>query len=110
MEAQARKTTLTLAGAIVRRSAELLTLARERVEEVTATDILSSACLVTTLLPLMLAHISPLATSDPRVRTVWKEYIDYQVGLIVKIFDLICSMILCLDILNVKPVPLRYTC
>ncbi|XP_046683725.1 E3 ubiquitin-protein ligase MYCBP2 isoform X4 [Homalodisca vitripennis] len=66
VEAQARRSTLTLAGAIVSRSAELLALARERAEEVTASDVLGSACLVTTLLPLMLAHISPLATSDPR--------------------------------------------
>lgn len=67
MESQARKTTLSLAGAVVHRSAALLALARERAEEVTATDVLGSACLVTTLLPLTLAHISPLATSDPRV-------------------------------------------
>lgn len=70
METQARKTTLSLAGAVVHRSAELLALARERAEEVTATDVLGCACLVTTLLPLTLAHISPLATSDPRVNAV----------------------------------------
>lgn len=67
MEMQARKTTLTLTGTVVSRCTELLALARERAEEVTSTDVLGSACLITTLLPVMLAHISPLATSDPRV-------------------------------------------
>lgn len=67
MEMQARKTTLTLAGAIVNRTSDLLALARERAEEVAVTDVLGSACLITTLLPLMVAHISPLAVSDPRV-------------------------------------------
>lgn len=67
MEMQARKTTLTLAGAIVSRTSDLLALARERAEEITVSDVLGSACLITTLLPLMVAHISPLAVSDPRV-------------------------------------------
>nr|CAD7200761.1 unnamed protein product [Timema douglasi] len=45
---------------------DLMALARERAEDVVATEVLGSACIVTTLLPLMLAHISPLATLDPR--------------------------------------------
>uniref|UniRef100_A0A1B6EGK8 PHR domain-containing protein n=1 Tax=Clastoptera arizonana TaxID=38151 RepID=A0A1B6EGK8_9HEMI len=66
MEMQARKTTLSLTGTVVNRCTELLALARERAEEVTSTDVLGNACLITTLLPIMLAHISPLAISDPR--------------------------------------------
>ncbi|XP_054276655.1 E3 ubiquitin-protein ligase MYCBP2-like [Macrosteles quadrilineatus] len=68
VEREARRATLSLCGAVVSRSAELLSLARARVTEEppTCTDVLGSACLVTTLLPLTLAHVSPLATSDPR--------------------------------------------
>nr|CAD7599383.1 unnamed protein product [Timema genevievae] len=65
-ELQACKCTLSMAAAIVQRCNDLMALARERAEDVVATEVLGSACIVTTLLPLMLAHISPLATLDPR--------------------------------------------
>ncbi|GLH12984.1 Probable E3 ubiquitin-protein ligase HERC2 [Gryllus bimaculatus] len=65
-ELQAARCTLALATAVVRRCVELAALARERSEDAAAAEVLGNACLITTLLPLMLAHISPLATLDPR--------------------------------------------
>lgn len=69
-EVQARKCTLAMTATIIQRSNEILALARERAEEVVATEVLGNAAFVTTLLPLVMAHISPLATSDPRVTTI----------------------------------------
>ena len=65
----------------MQRAADLLALGRQRCVSMTDEEsnssqspnaiytcrVLSHACLVTTLLPLVLAHISPLATLDPRV-------------------------------------------
>lgn len=67
-EMQARKCTLTLAGAVIKRSASLLALARseDHTSITISQEILGSANIITTLLPLVLAHISPVATSDPR--------------------------------------------
>lgn len=66
-EVQARKCTLAMTATIIQRSNEIFSLARERAEEVVANEVLGNATFVTTLLPLVMAHISPLATSDPRV-------------------------------------------
>lgn len=66
-EMQARKCTLAMTATIVQRSNEILSLARERAEDFSSNEILGGAAFVTTLLPLVMAHISPLATSDPRV-------------------------------------------
>lgn len=66
-EVQARKCTLAMTATIIQRSNEIFSLARERAEEVIVNEVLSNATFVTTLLPLVMAHISPLATSDPRV-------------------------------------------
>lgn len=66
-EVQARKCTLAMTATIIQRSNEIFSLARERAEEVIANEVLDNATFVTTLLPLVMAHISPLATSDPRV-------------------------------------------
>ncbi|RLU27103.1 hypothetical protein DMN91_000902 [Ooceraea biroi] len=65
-EVQARKCTLAMTATIIQRSNEIFSLARERAEEVIANEVLGNATFVTTLLPLVMAHISPLATSDPR--------------------------------------------
>ncbi|XP_026302017.1 E3 ubiquitin-protein ligase MYCBP2 isoform X8 [Apis mellifera] len=65
-EVQARKCALAMTATIIQRSNEIFALARERAEEVVATEVLGNATFVTTLLPLVMAHISPLATSDPR--------------------------------------------
>ncbi|XP_035719406.1 E3 ubiquitin-protein ligase MYCBP2-like isoform X2 [Vespa mandarinia] len=65
-EVQARKCTLAMTATIIQRSNEIFALARERAEEVTASEVLGNAAFVTTLLPLVMAYISPLATSDPR--------------------------------------------
>ena len=67
LELQARKATLSMASAIVQRCADLLSLARERAEDMLGTDILSAAPIITTLMPLCVAHISYLAFTDPRV-------------------------------------------
>lgn len=70
LEYQARKTALTMTSSIIQNSAKLMMLAREKVEELPSASILSESCIVKTLLPLVLAHISPLASSDPKVNTV----------------------------------------
>lgn len=69
-EVQARKCALAMTATIIQRSNEIFALARERAEEVIATEVLGNATFVTTLLPLVMAHISPLATSDPRVKII----------------------------------------
>ncbi|KAB0796834.1 hypothetical protein PPYR_10895 [Photinus pyralis] len=66
LEQHARKGALSMTSSIIRSCCNLLAMAREKAEDVSATEILSSACVVTTLLPLLMAHISPLASSDPR--------------------------------------------
>ncbi|PNF26946.1 hypothetical protein B7P43_G12700 [Cryptotermes secundus] len=65
-ELQACKCTLSMTSAIIQRCNDLMALARERAEDQIATEVLGNACVLTTLLPLILAHISPLATLDPR--------------------------------------------
>jgi len=77
-ELQARKATLSLASAVVQRCAQLLSLAREKAEDVPSTDILATAPIVTTLMPLILAHISILAVSDPRVSFCSSEPFFYK--------------------------------
>lgn len=56
-----------MTAAIIQNSCNLLIMARERAEEVPSAEIISNACIIKTLLPLVMAHVSPLATSDPRV-------------------------------------------
>lgn len=67
MEQQARIAGLSMTSAIIQKSSNLLVSAREKADEVPAAEILSKSCIVTTLLPLVLAHISPLVTSDCKV-------------------------------------------
>lgn len=67
LEQQARSSALSMTSAIIQKASNLMILAREKAEEIPASDILSRSCVVTILLPLVLAHISPLATSDSRV-------------------------------------------
>ncbi|KAK9891452.1 hypothetical protein WA026_014685 [Henosepilachna vigintioctopunctata] len=66
LEHQARKAALSMTSAIIRKACSLMTLAREKAEEIPSSEFLSGSCMVTTLLPLVVAHISSLATSDPR--------------------------------------------
>ncbi|KAF5304147.1 hypothetical protein FQA39_LY01932 [Lamprigera yunnana] len=66
LEQQARKGALSMTSAIIHNCCNLLSMAREKAEEVSTIEVLSGACVVTTLLPLIMAHISPLASSDPR--------------------------------------------
>ncbi|XP_076245488.1 MYC binding protein highwire [Calliopsis andreniformis] len=84
-EVQARKCTLAMTATIIQRSNEILALAREKAEEVVATEVLGNATFVTTLLPLVMAHISPLATSDPRsgvqVLTLIQEMLPHVAAL-----------------------------
>ncbi|XP_076287336.1 MYC binding protein highwire isoform X6 [Lasioglossum baleicum] len=84
-EVQARKCTLSMTATIIQRSNEIFALAREKAEEVVATEVLRNATFVTTLLPLVMAHISPLATSDPRsgvqVLTLIQEMLPHVAAL-----------------------------
>ncbi|XP_074033015.1 MYC binding protein highwire isoform X2 [Leptinotarsa decemlineata] len=66
LEQQARNTALSMTSSISQKASNLMVLAREKADEVPAAEILSKSCIVTTLLPLVLAHISPLATSDSK--------------------------------------------
>ncbi|XP_063236464.1 E3 ubiquitin-protein ligase MYCBP2 isoform X2 [Bacillus rossius redtenbacheri] len=65
-ELQGCRSTLSVASAVAQRCGDLLALARERAESALAAEVLGSACVVTTLLPFVFAHVSPLATLDPR--------------------------------------------
>lgn len=67
VEQQARNAALSMMNAIMQKAVQLMILARETAEEVSSVQILSKSCIVNTLVPLVLAHISPLATSDSRV-------------------------------------------
>ncbi|XP_069950165.1 E3 ubiquitin-protein ligase MYCBP2 isoform X3 [Cherax quadricarinatus] len=64
-EQQARKSALAMAGSIVRVATELMIMGLGVGDE-TAVEVLGSAPLLTMLLPLVLSHIGPVATSDPR--------------------------------------------
>lgn len=75
-EVEARKCTLAMTATIIQRCNEIFALAREKAEEVVANEVLGNATFVTTLLPLVMAHISPLATSDPRVNTVLSTFFN----------------------------------
>ncbi|CAB0004105.1 unnamed protein product, partial [Nesidiocoris tenuis] len=65
IEAQARRITLNVTSAIVSRCAEVLAMGRD-VDIIEACDTLSHSHMVRILLPMVVANISPLATSDPR--------------------------------------------
>lgn len=65
-EQQARKSALTMAGSIVRVATELMIMGLGVGDE-SAIEVLGTAPLITMLLPLVLSHIGPVATSDPRV-------------------------------------------
>ncbi|XP_011315230.1 E3 ubiquitin-protein ligase MYCBP2 isoform X2 [Fopius arisanus] len=84
-EMQARKCTLSMTTTIIHRANEILSLARDRAEDMTTAQILGNATFVTTLLPLVMAHISPLATSDPRsgvqLLTLIQEMLPHVAGL-----------------------------
>lgn len=64
-EQQARKSALTMAGSIVRVATELMIMGLGVGDE-SAIEVLGTAPLITMLLPLVLSHIGPVATSDPR--------------------------------------------
>ncbi|XP_044762914.1 E3 ubiquitin-protein ligase MYCBP2 [Coccinella septempunctata] len=85
LEQQARKAALSMTSAIFTKASELMTLARSKVEEVPSAELLSSSCMVTTLLPLIAAHISPLVTSDPRSAV-------YVLGLIYELLPHIAAL------------------
>lgn len=74
---QARKCTLSITTTIFQRANEILALAREKAEDVVAADVLGNAAFVTTLLPLLVSYITPLATFDPRVSLIWKIVLFY---------------------------------
>ncbi|KAK0177732.1 hypothetical protein PV328_001750 [Microctonus aethiopoides] len=84
-EMQARKCTLAMTTTIVHRANEILSLAREKSEDIVANEILGNATFITTLLPLVMAHLGPLATSDPRsavqVLTLIQEMLPHVAGL-----------------------------
>ena len=65
-EHQARKSALTIVGSILKAATELMIMGLG-VGDVLAVQVLSSAPLLTTLVPLILAHIKSVAVSDPRV-------------------------------------------
>lgn len=65
-EQQARKSALAMVGSIVRVATELMIMGLGVGDE-TAVEVLGTAPLITMLLPLVLSHIGPVATSDPRV-------------------------------------------
>ncbi|KAJ8666974.1 hypothetical protein QAD02_008636, partial [Eretmocerus hayati] len=65
-EVQARKCTLAMTATVIQRANDILALAREKADDVDIHEILGNAAFVSTLLPLTLAYIVPLATSDPR--------------------------------------------
>lgn len=67
LENQSRKAALSMTNSIVQNCSKLMMLAREKVDEAPSAVILSESCVVKVLLPLVLAHISPLASSDPKV-------------------------------------------
>lgn len=67
LEQQARNCALNMVTSIIQKTCGMLAIAREKADEVPSADILGNACVTTILLPLVMAHISPLATSDPRV-------------------------------------------
>ncbi|XP_037787011.1 E3 ubiquitin-protein ligase MYCBP2-like isoform X1 [Penaeus monodon] len=64
-EQQARKSALAMVGSIVRVATELMIMGLGVGDE-TAVEVLGTAPLITMLLPLVLSHIGPVATSDPR--------------------------------------------
>lgn len=89
-EQQARKSTLSMTTAIINRCTNIFSLAREKVDDINVTDILRSSCIVTTLLPLVLAHIGPLATSElPVVVNIScaDYYVSFLILLILMVFD-----------------------
>ncbi|KAG7189524.1 hypothetical protein KM043_017215 [Ampulex compressa] len=85
VELQARKCTLSMTATIIQRCNEIFALAREKAEEITGNECLSNATFVTTLLPLVMAHIIPVATSDPRsgvqVLTLIQEMLPHVAAL-----------------------------
>ncbi|XP_074101339.1 MYC binding protein highwire isoform X2 [Cotesia typhae] len=84
-EMQARKCTLAMTMTIVTRANEILALARECAEDIVTMEVLGNATFVITLLPLVMAHLGPLATSDPRsavqVLTLIQEMLPHVAGL-----------------------------
>lgn len=76
-EEQARKGALSITGKIVGKATDLMVLARQQVEEPLSVNILGSSSFITSLLPLVLAHISPLATSESNV-SIFNTYNLYK--------------------------------
>lgn len=85
IEMQARKCTLAMTTTIVHRSNEILALAREKVEDLGTTAVIESSPFITTLLPLVIAHINPLATLDSRsgvqILSLIQEMLPHVAGL-----------------------------
>lgn len=52
-----------MTSAIFGRCSSILWMAREKAEDLNVNEILGNACIITTLLPLVLAHVGPLGAS-----------------------------------------------
>ncbi|XP_033631426.1 E3 ubiquitin-protein ligase MYCBP2-like isoform X2 [Asterias rubens] len=65
IERQARKSALSITSTIIKAATELLYLA-QGLQDAELSEILGSAHLFTSLLPLVLAHIGPVAITDPK--------------------------------------------
>ena len=63
---QARSAVLSVVGSVVRAAAELCIMGLG-VGDDTACTVLEHSPIITTLLPLVFSHVSPVALSDPRV-------------------------------------------
>lgn len=80
-----------MTATIIQRANDILALSREKADDVDVNEILCSAAFVTTLLPLTMAYIIPLATSDPRVSHT--DILSDQT--ILKIYPSTCSCSFC---------------
>lgn len=74
LEQQARNAALSMMSAIIQKTTDIMILAREKAEEVCCAEILNKSSIVNILLPLVLSHISPLATIDSRVSLLISLY------------------------------------
>lgn len=107
LDNNSRKAGLTMATSIIQQSCKLLALAREKADEVPVIDVLNNACIVRTLLPMVLAHMSLLA-SDPHVSLVKTQtvvlyilvyiahillFISVEIVLYFSLYYLFCRMV-----------------
>nr|XP_022909947.1 E3 ubiquitin-protein ligase MYCBP2 isoform X2 [Onthophagus taurus] len=66
LEKLARQEAMSMTKSIVDTSCNLLSMAREKADEVASVDILSNTSIIKILLPLVMTHISSLANNNPR--------------------------------------------